>query len=130
MSDYTWDLVGKLQDPEFKRLYDCQDTSILVLSCDAYEDIWMPFFTLKDRYWKSCIYPTYIATETKDCPYAKALKHNYPLNQWTRRIRESLAEIETRYVIMMDCDMFIRAEVNRRRISDCIDEMRDGHFLL
>jgi len=100
------------------------DTSILVLSCDAYEDLWEPFFTLKSRYW-NCDYKTYIATETKLCEYAIALRHNYPISQWTTRIRKSLEEIPTKYVIVMCDDFFIRKKVRTDIIENCIYEMKD-----
>ena len=100
------------------------DTSILVLSCDSYEDLWKPFFTLKQKYW-NCDFKTYIATETKLCEYAIALRHNYPISQWTKRIRESLEEIPTKYVIMLDGDYFIRSKVRQDIIQNCIDSMTD-----
>ena len=81
--------------------------TILVMSSDGYEDCWSPFFQLKDKYWKDCPYETYVATETKDCKYAKTLKHNYPIDQWTTRIREALKEIKTKYVLLMVDDFLL-----------------------
>jgi hypothetical protein len=93
------------------------DVSILVLSCDKYEVCWDPFFKLKEKYWK-CDYPVYIATETKDCVRAKALKFT---GSWTSRIRRSLEQIPTKYVIIMCEDFFIRRPVDQKRIDYCVD---------
>lgn len=98
------------------------DTSILILSCDSYEDIWRPFFILKERYWKFCPYETYIATESKNCLYAESLKHT---GAWTKRIRESLQDIPTKYVLILCEDFFIRERVDDVRIGRCIDNMTD-----
>ena len=42
-----------------------KDVSVLVMSCDAYSDIWEAFNTLFKRYW-DCPYKVYFGTETKD----------------------------------------------------------------
>jgi hypothetical protein len=103
-----------------------KDVSILILSCDAFADVWEPFFILKERYWGNCQYKTYITTETVDCPYATTIKHDYPLSQWTKRIRESILEIPTKYIIILDGDMFIRSQVDSARIDYCVDNMDDA----
>lgn len=102
------------------------DCSLLVLSCDSYEDLWQPFFQLKDKYWEDCKFETYIATETKSCKYAKALKYNYPIEQWTTRIRKSLEEISTKYVLIMDGDFFIRNYVDQKRIDYVLKNFNDN----
>jgi hypothetical protein len=94
--------------------------SILVTSCDDYEDVWWPFFALKERYWELCPYETYISTETKRCPYAITLRGDYPLSQWTRRIREAVERIPSPYILLMDGDFFLRSEVDRFRIAEVL----------
>ena len=39
--------------------------SVLVNSCDKYEDAWMPFFKLAVKYWPNCQYRYYLNTERK-----------------------------------------------------------------
>src|SRR3989338_3266453 len=41
------------------------DTSVLVVSCDKYQDIWKPFFTLFFRYWHDCPYPIYLGSNQR-----------------------------------------------------------------
>ena len=88
--------------------------SVLILSCDAYEDTWYPFFILKNKYWKACPYKTYIMTETKDCEYAETIKVQ---GAWTKRFREALKQIPTDYVLIMLDDFFIRDYVDQDRIN-------------
>lgn len=95
--------------------------SILVLSTDSYEDTWKPFFHFKNKNWSDCPFETYVMTEKKDCPYAKTIKVDYPLSQWTKRFREALKMIDTKYVMLFDGDMFIREKVNTKEIDECID---------
>jgi hypothetical protein len=41
------------------------DLSILVNSCDSYDDLWEPYFSLFHVQWADCPYPVYLNTETK-----------------------------------------------------------------
>lgn len=95
--------------------------SVLIFSCDSYSDVWEPFFTLLNRYWE-CPYQIYIATETKDCEYATALKHQ---GSWTKRIRESLFDIPTEYVIIMCEDMFLQNKVKEDVIEYTLKQFKD-----
>ena len=99
--------------------------STLILSCDKYEDIWYPFFTLYNKYFNIDV-KTYISTETKKCDYAIAINKNYPLSKRTARIRESLKEIDSKYVIVMDEDNFISDYVNVEEIKKCIEYMEQN----
>ena len=38
---------------------------VLIMSCDSYEDLWVPFFHFFDKYWPDCPYPIFLATNTK-----------------------------------------------------------------
>lgn len=89
---------------------------ILVLSCDKNEDTFFPFHHCMEKYWKN--HPDIIyATETIQNPYYKTINKNYPLEQWTRRIRETLKEIEDEQILIMIDDCFIRNKVDEERIA-------------
>jgi hypothetical protein len=38
------------------------DIAVLVVSCDAYSDLWGPFFSLFFKYWRDCPWPIYLGT--------------------------------------------------------------------
>ncbi len=37
--------------------------AVLVISCDAYRDLWRPFFELFWRHWPDCPYPVHLGSE-------------------------------------------------------------------
>ena len=66
---------------------------ILVCSCDKDEDIFYAFHHCMEKYYPE--HPEIIyATETIKNPYYKTISINYPLELWTKRIRETLRLIE------------------------------------
>ena len=38
------------------------DVTILVVSCDKYKDLWIPFFHCFFKYWSDCPYPVFLAS--------------------------------------------------------------------
>lgn len=89
---------------------------ILVLSCDKNIDIFEAFHHCIEKYYKD--HPEIIyATESKTNPYYKTICKNYPLNKWSRRIRETLKEINDSEILLMIDDIFIREKVDSKRIE-------------
>lgn len=89
---------------------------ILVLSCDKNEDIFNAFRHCMEKYWPN--HPEIIyAMETKQNPYYKTICKDYPLEQWTRRIRETLKEIDNDQILVIMDDYFIRKAVDTKRIE-------------
>ena len=89
---------------------------ILVLSCDKNEDTFEPFHHCMEKYWKN--HPEIIyTTETIKNPYYKTINKNYPIEKWTRRIRETLQEIDDNEILIMIDDCFIRKQVDEERIE-------------
>ena len=44
-----------------------QRCSVIVMSCDKYEEAWNPFFCLLHQYWPENDRSVYIVTEEKTC---------------------------------------------------------------
>ena len=89
---------------------------LLVLSCDKNEDTFELFHHCMEKYYPD--HPEIIyAMETKDNPYYKTIKQDYPLEQWTRRIRETLKEIDDDQILIMIDDLFIHEPVDVERIK-------------
>ena len=89
---------------------------IVVLSCDKNEDIFYAFHHCIEKYWNDHPEVIYL-TETIKNPYYKTICKNYLLNKWTRRIRESLEEIDDNEIMLMIDDIFIRKNVDKERIE-------------
>ena len=96
---------------------------ILVLSCDKNNDLFEPFQHCMEKYWSN--HPEIIyTTETITNPYYKTISKNYPLNKWSRRIRETLAEINDDQILVMVDDCFIRSQVNENRIKEACEVLK------
>lgn len=89
---------------------------IFVASCDKNADLFEPFHHCLEKYWAKHPKVVY-CTESVRNPYYKTICKDYPLEQWTRRIRESLAEIKDDLVLFMVDDIFIRHQVDEKRIK-------------
>lgn len=96
---------------------------ILVMSCDKDKDIFEAFYRCMEKNWKG--HPEVIyATESVENPYYRTIRKNYPLEKWTRRIRETLEEIEEEKVMIINDDCFIREEVDKEgieRVAEAIE---------
>lgn len=94
------------------------DCDIVVLTCDKYDDAWSPFFKLKNKYWKNCKYNTYLITEKKKCSFCETININE--NIWSKRVRDGLKKLKSKFVIIILEDFFIRDYVDTKRIEYCI----------
>ena len=84
---------------------------ILVMSCDRNEDLFGPFYLCMEKYWPN--HPEIIySTETITNPYYKTISKNIPLDRWTRRVHETIKEIDSDHILMMVDDIFLRRKVD------------------
>lgn len=89
---------------------------ILVYSCDNNSDLWFPFYHCMEKYYPN--HPQIIyKTERVKNPYYKTISKNYPIDKWTKGIRETLEEIDDELVLFMADDIFIRKKVDTKRID-------------
>lgn len=90
---------------------------ILVCSCDKDDDTFEAFHHCLEKYWKN--HPEVIyTTENITNPYYKTICKNYPLEKWTKRIRETLQEIDDNQIMFMIDDIFIRNKVDTKRVEE------------
>lgn len=106
--------------------------SILINSCDGYEDIWTPFFSCFKSNWSNCPYKIFLNTEHKN--YVHEGLEIFPLNvvkeekvEWGERLLDCLSRITTEYVIMLFDDFCLEKEVNQIEIEKCIHEMENDY---
>jgi hypothetical protein len=106
--------------------------SILVPSCDAYFDLWLPFFTLFWRYWADCPFAVYLGCNQKafTFPGVEVIHANHGAN-WTNRVREQVSAVPTPYVLLMLEDFFLRKPVSTEDILRKLSTLEDleGHVL-
>ncbi len=101
------------------------ESSILVVSCDKYSDLWQPFFTLFWRYWNDCPFDVYLLSNflTYPDPRVKTLAMGEDKN-WSGSLLEALKQIDTPYLILMLEDFFFRKPVNTDEIFRCIEALK------
>lgn len=106
-----------------------KDVTILVNSCDSYEDCWMPFFRLLEVYWPDCPCDIVLNSETKS--YSQSLFniiHFSDINaqgmKYGERMLENLKRIKTPYVLLLLDDFFIRCSVDSKKIEEILHWMK------
>lgn len=96
--------------------------SILINTCDKFEDCWNPFFKLWSLYWKDCNGKIYLNTEYKDysypginiIPVKGCATHSIPKNQratWSQCLKWALEAMDTDIVLYMQEDYFLKDTV-------------------
>ena len=97
---------------------------ILVMSCDKNDDLFYPFYHCIEKYWPD--HPeVFYSTETKINPYYKTICKNYSINKWTRRIKETIEEIDDDFILIMVDDIFIQTKVDNKRVLSLINYFDD-----
>jgi len=97
-----------------------------VMSCDAYEDLWRPFFTLFQRHWPDCPFTPYLGIEAKKWFHADlvVLRSNAGGRNWSGRLIEYLNQLQCDYVLLMLDDFFLRRSVSTICVNHCLDFAR------
>lgn len=101
------------------------NVTILVNSCDLYEDAWFPFFKLLKIHWPECEkYDIVINTEEKvyDCDFLNVRTFSGgKTSTWSKRLIDCLNTIHTEYVLFFLEDEFILKRINESEFQNMID---------
>ena len=109
---------------EFQKLEN-KKLTVVVSSCDKYEEVWYPFFYLLRKYWKDCKYEVVLSTENKK--YTKQeVKTINASGKWCERLNCVLDNISSPYVLLFLEDFFIQGTVDSKEVENCIDIMNDN----
>lgn len=107
-----------------------KDCTVLVCSCDSYDDTWAPFFKFFHMYWPDCDYPVVLNTESK-CYRSDEMDvicyQFYDNNRqipYGERLLEYLKKIDTPYILILMDDFFIRKKVDAEKIEFCLNELQ------
>ncbi|MFI3165972.1 MAG: hypothetical protein R3Y45_06865 [Bacillota bacterium] len=103
------------------------DMTILVASCDSYDDTWYPFFKLFHKHWKDCKYKIVLNTETKNYKFGNLDIRTYPVGngvEYGTRMLHNLDKIDSEFTLMLMSDFFIKDDVDEELITECAIHMR------
>lgn len=106
-----------------------QKLSLLVLSCDKYNDLWDNFFRLRDLFWPDCDFNWYLVTESCSYNYKNVtvIRTGKQLN-WTGRLVYALETIESPYIGWYLDDFYISEKVNNSLIHELVDKMENENI--
>ena len=98
---------------------------ILVLSCDKNEDLFPLFHHCIEKYWPE--HPeVYYSTESIVNPYYKTICHAYDIEHWTKRIRETVGQIDDEFILIMVDDIFIQERVDNNKVLNLIRYFKEN----
>lgn len=105
--------------------------TMLVSTCDSYEDTWEAFFKSLKRYWPSFNMTIVLNTESKNYKMENLDIKTFNLFKnkkvpWGARLIEHLKKIDTEYVLFMLDDFFLVKPVNEKMINQCIKYMDEN----
>jgi hypothetical protein len=96
--------------------------AVLVVSCDAYRDVWIPFFTLFFRYWSDCPYPVFLGSNFETYPDKRITPLAIgPDRDWSSNLLRMLEAIPTGEILLLQEDFLIDRPVDTARIARLIE---------
>ena len=99
--------------------------TILIMSCDKNKDLFLPFHHCISKYWKD--HPRIVySLETTTNPYYETINKNYGLDKWTKRVYETIQEIDDDYILLTIDDLFIRENVDTQRLLGLCEYLKDN----
>jgi hypothetical protein len=103
---------------------------VLVSSCDAYADCWVPFFTLLARNWPGDAPPIYLNTETRSyenagLPVTSLAAPQVASQPWSARLLRCLDSLPHEYVLYMQEDYFIKDVVDAGTVASLVELMEE-----
>lgn len=110
----------------------CNKCTLLVNSCDAYSDLWEPFFRILIANWDPIPYPIILNTESLAFSFPSLEIHTFGLYPkennvpWGERLIATLQRIDTEFILFMLDDFFLLDRVDQERINQCISWMTEN----
>ena len=97
--------------------------SILVSSCDKYQEAWFPFFSFFSKYWPTCHYPKYLLTETMSFSGDMVTTINSDKKAWSSRLLDALCRIDSEYILFFLDDFFLMKPVKTEVLDQYVGYM-------
>jgi hypothetical protein len=96
-------------------------TALLVVSCDAYQDLWEPFFTLLFRYWPDCPYRVFLGSNYATYPDRRVTSLAIGEDRnWSSNLVKMLESIPSDGVLLLQEDFLVDRPVQTERITQLI----------
>ena len=110
-------------------MQNTNELTIIVCSCDKYDDLWYPYFEIFKNQWPDCKYPIVLNTESKTYTHdglnIRCLNlyspEEAPDIPWSDRMIETLKHIDSEYVLITLDDHFLLSPVRSNRFEEAFD---------
>lgn len=114
-----------------KNLLTSDKVTMVVNSCDAYQDVWPLFFCALDEFWPKHQFEVVINSESE---VEKRIKNKASLTSldkrdnkaWGLRLLKTLDSIQTEYVIMVYDDYILESSVDVERVNNILGFMDEN----
>ncbi len=94
---------------------------LLVVSCDAYKDLWQSFFICLFKYWPDCPYTIYLGSNTSEYPDPRVRPILVGKDiDYSSNLSIMLGQIRQRWIIFWIEDRVLSSPVNTDRIVNII----------
>ena len=103
-----------------------KNTSILVVSCDRYRDLWQPFFMLFFRYWPDCPFDVYLCSN--EIPYDDARVQTIlvgPDTSWSSNLKRCLERLPTDYLVLLQEDFLFTKVVDSEKVKRYVKYLQE-----
>ena len=108
------------------------NVSMVLMTCDKYEDTWNPFFSQLKVNWPEFNMPIYLGSETKtfsflgfniNCP----LSREEPIEQWSMRLLKLIDKIDTEYILFFLDDFWLSQKVDNNCFNKIFSYMQENN---
>jgi hypothetical protein len=98
--------------------------TVLVLSCDKYQDLWKPLFYSFNKYWKDCPYPIHLGSNTVSYKSKKiSTILSGPDADWSTSLLRILKKVKTPYIFLWLDDIFPSRPLDTATFASALDFM-------
>lgn len=109
-------------------------TAFVILSCDAYSELWETHFRCLDKHWPDCPFPKYILANHKNSGRKDITTIKVGDDRaWSGNLRKALQSLrlEYRYVLLTFDDLFLVEPVHNNLLEPILDVFKEsrGQFI-
>ena len=119
-----WQMPYRTREKPHARQPSC---AVLVMSSDAYSDLWTPFFTLFWRFWPDCPFPVFLGTNRARSAHPRITNLPAGDREWSARLKSNLAEIETSYILLLLEDFFFTNPISTQQVLAGLTSLDELH---
>ena len=95
--------------------------AFLIVSCDKYSDLWVPFFTLLDKYWPEIYYKKYLLSNSKEFSWPGVNQINIGEDiSYSDNLLKCIDHIDEDWILLWLEDLFLSSPVNTTKLDRII----------